>query len=81
MPYQEIDCSKALSHLGVHTILAGKKVADKKNPFSQILRPPGSKIRDYCLALEKVRFIGEPAAAIAARDRATTEYAAELVVN
>jgi carbon-monoxide dehydrogenase large subunit len=76
---KKIDCSKALALPGVYAALTGEEVAEKTAPFSQIVPPPGSKLHDYCLAVGKVRFIGEPVVAIAARDRQTAEDAVELV--
>ena len=41
--------------------------------------PPGSEIKDYALAVGRVRFMGEPVAAVCARTRELARDAAELV--
>ena len=48
--------------------LTGDEVAILTDPFFQIAAPPGGNIKDYALAVGKVRYLGEPVAAVVARD-------------
>jgi CO/xanthine dehydrogenase Mo-binding subunit len=74
-----IDVSKALELDGVYGTLTGDEVAIQTEPFFQISPEPGASIRDYALAVGKVRFLGEPVVAVAARTRELARDAAELV--
>src|SRR6185436_4606649 len=44
------------------------------------LIPTPVPLRDWCLAVDRVRFAGEPVAAVAAVDRATAEDALERIL-
>jgi 2-furoyl-CoA dehydrogenase large subunit len=74
-----IDVSQALALEGVYGALIGEEVAALTDPFFQLSVPPGSEIRDYALAVGKVRHLGDPVAAVAARTRELARDAAELV--
>jgi CO/xanthine dehydrogenase Mo-binding subunit len=74
-----VDVSKALELDGVYGTLTGDEVAIQTEPFFQISPEPGASIRDYALAVGKVRFLGEPVVAVAARTRELARDAAELV--
>jgi 2-furoyl-CoA dehydrogenase large subunit len=74
-----IDVSKALALDGVYGALIGEEVAALTDPFFQLSVPPGSEIRDYALAVGKVRHLGDPVAAVAARTRELARDAADLV--
>ncbi|MGH3038110.1 MAG: xanthine dehydrogenase family protein molybdopterin-binding subunit, partial [Gaiellaceae bacterium] len=74
-----IDVSAALAVEGVHGALIGEEVAALTDPFFQLSVPPGSEIKDYGLAVGKVRHLGDPVAAVAARTRELARDAAELV--
>jgi carbon-monoxide dehydrogenase large subunit len=76
---KSIKYSKALAYPGVKAVLTGEEVFRKTKPFSQLVPPPGSNLRDYCLAVDKVRFVGEPVAAVAAETKAIAEDALELI--
>ncbi|MGH3091712.1 MAG: xanthine dehydrogenase family protein molybdopterin-binding subunit, partial [Gaiellaceae bacterium] len=74
-----IDVSKALELDGVYGAIIGEEVAALTDPFFQLSVPPGSEIKDYALAVGKVRHAGDPVAAVAARTRELARDAAELV--
>jgi CO/xanthine dehydrogenase Mo-binding subunit len=76
---QSIDVSKALELEGVYGTLTGDEVAIQTDPFFELSTPPGSEIKDYALAVGKVRFQGEPVAAVVAATRELARDAAELV--
>jgi CO/xanthine dehydrogenase Mo-binding subunit len=72
-----VDTSAAEAMPGVVCILTGKEIEQQTQPFIEI--GPDSKIRDYPLAISKVRYQGEPVVAIAAESPALAFDAAELV--
>ncbi|MDW8337933.1 MAG: xanthine dehydrogenase family protein molybdopterin-binding subunit [Thermoleophilia bacterium] len=74
-----IDVSKALAVKGVYGTLTGDEVALQTDPFFQIASEPGSRVRDYALAVGKVRYVGEPVAAVVAETRELARDASELV--
>jgi len=74
-----IDVSKAERLEGVICTLVGEEVAKLTDPFLQISSPPANKLKDYCLAVGKVHFAGEPVAAVVAETRSTAEDALELI--
>src|SRR4051812_49626116 len=76
---RSVDVSKALEHPGVLGTMTGDEVALLTDPFFQISSPPGAHLRDFCLAVGKARFVGEPVAAVVATTRETARDAAELV--
>ena len=47
--------------------------------FIQMAPPPAANVVDYCMATDKVRFQGEPVAAVVARTPAIAADAVELV--
>jgi 2-furoyl-CoA dehydrogenase large subunit len=75
-----IDVSAALELPGVYGTLTGDEVAIVTDPFFQIAAEPGGSIRDYALAVGKVRYVGEPVAAVVAETRELARDAAELVM-
>ena len=54
-------------------------MAIQTDPFFEMSTPPGNEIKDYALAVGKVRFMGEPVAAVCAATRELARDAAELV--
>ena len=74
-----IDVSKAESVKGVYGTLTGEEVAALTDPFFQLSSPPGAHIKDYALALGKVRYVGEPVVAVVAETRELARDASELV--
>ena len=49
------------------------------DPFFELTAPPGNQIKDYALAVGRVRHVGEPVAAVVAATRELARDAAELV--
>ncbi len=76
---RSIDVSKALELGGVYGTLTGDEVAILTDPFFELSTPPGAHIKDYALAVGKVRHVGEPVAAVVAATRELARDAAELV--
>ena len=74
-----IDVSPALELDGVFGTLTGDEVTIQTDPFFQIATAPGAHVKDYALAVGKVRYAGEPVVAVAARTRELARDAAELV--
>ncbi|MGI8973065.1 MAG: xanthine dehydrogenase family protein molybdopterin-binding subunit [Gaiella sp.] len=75
-----IDVSAALELPGVHGTLTGDEVALQTDPFFQIAAPPGGHVKDYALAVGKVRYLGEAVVAVVAETRELARDAAELVI-
>ncbi|MDG6996931.1 MAG: xanthine dehydrogenase family protein [Nitrososphaerota archaeon] len=74
-----LDTSKAERLPGVVCVMTGEEVAKLTDPFIQISPAPANKLKDYCLAVGKVHFVGEPVAAVVAETRAIAEDALELI--
>jgi CO/xanthine dehydrogenase Mo-binding subunit len=74
-----IDVTAALQLDGVYGTITGDEVAIQTDPFFEMSTPPGSQIKDYALAVGKVRHMGEPVAAVCAATRELARDAAELV--
>ena len=77
---ESIDVSAALELPGVYGTLTGDEVAILTDPFFQIAAPPGGHVKDYALAVGKVRYLGEPVVAVVAETRELARDAAELVM-
>ena len=71
-----IDASKALELPGVHGVVTGADVAAAIAPIPSAVRVP---IKFYPIAVDKVRYVGEPVVVIAAEDRYVAEDAMELI--
>src|SRR6058998_3973612 len=76
---KSVDVSGALELDGVYGTLTGDEVAILTDPFFELSTPPGADIKDYALAVGKVRHMGEPVAAVCAATRELARDAAELV--
>jgi CO/xanthine dehydrogenase Mo-binding subunit len=74
-----IDVSKAEELGGVYGTLTGEEVASLTDPFFQIASVPGANIKDFAMAVGKVRFVGEPVVAVVAETRELARDAADLV--
>jgi 2-furoyl-CoA dehydrogenase large subunit len=74
-----IDVSAAEALPGVAASLTGSELAPHVQPFIQIGPDPAAKIKDYALAVGKVRYQGEPVAAVIAESPSLADDAAELV--
>jgi 4-hydroxybenzoyl-CoA reductase subunit alpha len=69
---ESIDVSRAEQHPGVHLVLTGKDF-----PYSFGILPVTQD--EYPLAPEHVRYVGDPVAAVIARDEQTATEALELI--
>ena len=74
-----IDVSAALALDDVYGTITGDEVAIQTDPFFEMSTAPGNAIKDYALAVGKVRHMGEPVAAVCAATRELARDAAELV--
>src|SRR5258708_31138639 len=70
------DVTRARAAEGVVAVITGEHVAKETRPFAVGVTTP---VHYYCAAADKVRFVGDPAAVVVARDRYLAEDAAELV--
>ncbi len=66
---ESVDVSAALALPGVYGTLTGDEVAILTDPFFQIAAEPGGSVKDYALAVGKVRYLGEPVVAVVAETR------------
>ena len=73
---RRIDAAAALAHAGVHAVITGEDVRKLSDPFLVALKAP---IPQWTLAIERVRYVGEPVALIVAESRYIAEDAAELI--
>ena len=71
-----IDTSKAANLAGVKGIVTGSDIADSLHPIPSAVRVP---IKFYPIAIDKVRYVGEPVAVVIAEDRYIAEDALELI--
>jgi len=74
-----VSTSAAEAVPGVICTLTGAEIAKQTNPFIEIGPDPFARIKDYPLAVSKVRFQGEPVAAVVAISPQIADDAAELV--
>jgi len=74
-----VDVSAAEAGDGVYGTLNGEEVAALTEPFFQISSAPGANIKDFSLAVGKVRYVGEPVVAVVAETRELARDASELV--
>ena len=71
-----LDAAAALSMPEVVTVLTGEEVAAWSRPFIAGVKQP---MRHYALAVDRVRYTGEPVAVVVARDRYGAEDALERI--
>ncbi len=76
---RSIDVSAAQLLPGVHAVITGDDARARTRPMGTLVPTP-RQITHYCLAVDKVRFMGEPVAAVAAASRAIAEDALERIV-
>jgi 2-furoyl-CoA dehydrogenase large subunit len=72
-----IDIAAALAHDGVWAVITGEDIRKLSDPFLAAVKTP---IAQWALAVERVRYVGEPVALVVAENRYLAEDAAELVV-
>ncbi len=73
---KSIDASRALALAGVRTVMLGADVREWANPFVVGVKQP---MEHWCVAVDKVRYVGEPVAVVVAQDRYIAEDALELI--
>src|SRR3984885_15336508 len=71
-----IDVSVALAHDGVWAVITGEDIRKLSEPFLAAVKTP---VQQWALAVERVRYVGEPVALVVAESRYIAEDAAELV--
>ena len=71
-----IDFANALTMKGVHGVLVGEDVKRWALPFPVGVRQP---MEHWCIAVDKVRYVGEPVAVVIAENRYLAEDAIEAV--
>ncbi len=77
---KNIDFSQALDLPGVLSVVTGKELASSLPPLPLFMQGPSVKrFTKYGLALDKVRCVGEPVAAVIAEDKYLADDALELV--
>ncbi len=76
-----VDTRPALELPGVVTVLTPSDITSMTHPFKPGRYAAGLRrpIPEYATAVDKARYMGEPVAAVAARDRGTAEDALELI--
>jgi 2-furoyl-CoA dehydrogenase large subunit len=71
-----IDAGAALAHEGVWAVITGADVRKLSDPFLAAVKTP---VQQWSLAVDRVRYVGEPVALVVAESRYVAEDAAELV--
>jgi 2-furoyl-CoA dehydrogenase large subunit len=76
-----VDPSQALTNPNVVAVITPDDIKQSTKPFKPGRYAAGLKrpIDEYAGAVDKVRYVGEPLGAVAARDRGTAEDALELI--
>jgi 2-furoyl-CoA dehydrogenase large subunit len=72
----KIDAAAALGMDGVWAVITGEDVKKISDPFLVALKSP---IHQWSLAVDRVRFVGEPVALVVAENRYLAEDAAEAI--
>ncbi len=72
----EIDTTKAEAAAGVVAVLTGRQIAEYTDPFLIVVKEP---LDQWCLAVDRVRFVGEAVAMVVASDRYLAEDALEAI--
>lgn len=71
-----LDASAALAVDGVHAVLTGEDVTAWAAPFPVGVR---ESMEHWCLAVDRVRYVGEPVAVVVAEDRYLAEDALDRI--
>ncbi|MDB5842641.1 MAG: carbon monoxide dehydrogenase [Herminiimonas sp.] len=71
-----VDAAAALKLPGVRAVLTGADVRNWATPFAVGVRQP---MEHWCMAIEKVRYVGEPVAVVMAENRYLAEDALDAV--
>jgi CO/xanthine dehydrogenase Mo-binding subunit len=73
---KRIDTAKAKALPGVLLVLTGEEAKKMTGPTAQFATPP---VVQYCIAVDRVRHVGETVAAVVAESRYIAEDACELI--
>jgi len=77
---KHVDVAAAAKLPGVVAVLTGEPAAKISEPLPPVIALPGMRLnKSYAVAADKVRYVGEPVAAVAATDRYIAEDALELI--
>lgn len=77
---KSIDTTAASALPGVIATIVGEEIRRETNPIPTHSQALGEhKCQIYALAVDKVRYVGEPVAAVVAEDRYTANKAAQLI--
>ncbi len=71
-----VDAAAALAQDGIWAVITGEDVRELSDPFLIALK---ASVNQWSLAVERVRYVGEPVALVVAESRYLAEDAAELV--
>ena len=71
-----IDFQAALSVPGVQSVVTGEHAKNFTKPFIAGVKQP---MEQYCIAVDRVRYVGEPVAIVIAQDRYVAEDACEKI--
>ena len=75
-----IDVGNALALPGVFAVITGKDVANEIEPFTNGMLPvPYNQMNDYGIAVEVVRYVGEPVAVVVATDEYVARDATDMI--
>lgn len=75
-----VDAGRALALPGIRRVLTGEEAAERIRPLRARFHVPAFRPCDQpALAIDRVRYVGEPVAAVVAVSRALAEEAADLV--
>lgn len=73
---KRIDTAKAKALAGVYLVLTGAEAKETSGPCAQFASPP---VVQYCLAVDRVRHVGEAVVAVVAESRYVAEDACDLI--
>lgn len=76
---KSIDAEAAKQAPGIVNVFTGKDIIEHINPLPNLLAPPYGNIKDYGIAEDEARYMGEPVAAIVAENVYQAWDAADLV--
>ena len=74
-----IDVARCEAVPGVYATLTGEEVGELQQPYFQMAPEPAGAMKDYCMAVGKARYMGEPVAAVLAESAELARDAAELI--
>ncbi len=74
-----IDSIAASALPGVRCIITGEEIKSQTEPDLQLGAPPGALVQDYGIAVDRVRYPGEPEVMIVSESARLVEDAVDLV--